>query len=78
MTPTHTHTFAYYDTVLPNVNVGTYLCCIDNTVLLDEHMIPYMQGEKSNSADGKEGMEVDKEKGNICWLRLGKEKLAVS
>ena len=32
----------YYDTVLSNVNVGTYLSGIDNTVFLDEHMIPYM------------------------------------
>lgn len=29
----------YYDTVLPDVNVRTDLCCIDHAVLLDEDMI---------------------------------------
>lgn len=33
----------YYDTVLSNVDVGTDLCCIDHTVLLDEDVIPDVQ-----------------------------------
>lgn len=55
------------------MNIGAYLCGIDNTILLDEHMIPDMQREKRHSADGDEKMEVGKEKWGqlVDWVKKG-------
>ncbi|KAF3846672.1 hypothetical protein F7725_003750 [Dissostichus mawsoni] len=44
----------YYDTVLPNVDVGTDLRCIDHTVLLDEDVVSDVQREESHSG-GRDG-----------------------
>lgn len=41
--PTH------YDTVLSNVDIGTNLCCVDNTVLLDEDVVSDVQREERHS-----------------------------
>lgn len=51
--PTH------YDTVLSNVDIGTNLCCVDHTVLLDEDMVSDVQREERHS--GKRGGEKRKE-----------------
>lgn len=37
------------DTVLPDVNVRTNLCCIDHTVLLDEYVITNVKWEERHS-----------------------------
>lgn len=46
--PTH------YDTVLANVDVGTNLCCVDHTVLLDEDVVSDVQREERHSG-GRDG-----------------------
>lgn len=42
--------FTHYDTVLPDVDVGTDLRCVDHTVLLDEDVVADVQREKRHSA----------------------------
>lgn len=49
--PTH------YDTVLSNVDIGTNLCCVDHTVLLDEDVVSDVQREERHSE--KRGGERD-------------------
>lgn len=48
-------TFTHYDTVFANVDIGTDLCCIDHTVLLDEDMISNVQREERHAGRKERG-----------------------
>lgn len=41
--------FTHYDTVFANVDIGTDLRCVDNTVLLDKDMVSDVQWEECHA-----------------------------
>lgn len=59
-TTTKQMTATYNHTVLANMDIGSYLCSIDNTVLLYEHMIPNMQRKESDPVVYKQTRHMNK------------------